>query len=108
VNDEPVRRTIIGTFPAGAEIVAFQPVEAALIADAAARLDVEKAEAEKAARATLVVDKAWFISTMKAHIELLESVTRFHDRRGNFERGDRAAWKAGELRTWVDEKAGEP
>jgi hypothetical protein len=107
-GEPTVRRTVIGAFPAGASIIAFEDVEGELVRAAAARLDAEKAEAERRAKATLVVDREWFLQTMRAHIALLESVTRWHDRRGNFERGDRAAWKAGELRTWVDEKAGEP
>ena len=105
MSDEP-RRVLIGTFPAGmGSVHSFgEDVGARLIAEAAAKLTAErdareaaKAEAERLARSRVTVDRAWFLSTMRAHIALLQSVTRWHDGRGNYQRGDRAAWKAREL-----------
>ena len=105
MNDS-TRRTIVGMFPAGAEIVSFQPVEATMIADAEARLDAEKAkrdEAERLARSRITVDRAWFLATMSRLTRYIE-----RDRAEASWWGDRAAGaalsrRARELRADVDQ-----
>ena len=95
-SDDSTRRTIIGMFPAGAEIVAFQPVEAALIADAERRLDAERAQAEAQARATVRVARAWLLDVLRDLILSVESHRKVAERRGDHARARallREAWE---------------
>jgi hypothetical protein len=100
MNDTP-RRTLVGMFPSGGtEIVAFSNVEATLIADAAARLDAEKAEAERLARQTIVVNREWFLAAMRELILHMESRWALADRRRDY---DRRAHVGGKLRRLRDD-----
>ena len=103
------RRTIIGTFPTGGtQIIAFEDVEGEMIAAAARKLDADKAEAERVARQTLTVDRAWFISTMKTLMAYMETERRWHAHNGDLNRRDLVAWRAYHLRNWLAENAEEP
>ncbi len=58
----------------------------------------------KRERPTLVVDKQWFLDTMRDLISYVEADKLWHDRRGDFDHRDRATSKARELRAWLSEK----
>lgn len=103
MNDEPAtRRTIIGAFPSGMDVHAFQDIAGPLIADAQARLDAEKAAAEALARSRVTVDRAWLLEVLRDLICSMESHRKLADRRGDHARG-RALWrKAWERRDAYD------
>lgn len=110
MNDETTpRRTVIGMFPTGGtEIISFAPVEATMIADAAARLDAEGAEAERIKRVTVTVGRQWLLEVLRDLILSMESHRKAADRRGDHARG-RALWrKAWERRESYDALAKEP
>lgn len=104
MNDAPTtRRTIVGTFSTGGtEIVAFSNIEATMIADAARRLDAEKAEAERIKRATVSVDRQWLLEVLQDLILSMELHRKAAEGRGDHARG-RALWrKAWERRKSYD------
>ena len=94
-------KILVGTFPVGMSggTLAFQDIEGPLLAEAAARLDAERAERERVARQTLVVDRAFFDEAMKALDRALAVEWRWWARR-NLYRRDLAAGKIRWLREW--------
>jgi hypothetical protein len=53
---------------------------------------------------TLVVDREWLIDMVHDLLSYVDADKLWHDRRGDFDRRDRATSKAGELRAWLGEK----
>ena len=98
MSNEPPRRTVVGMFPSGAEIFAFQPVEAALIADAERRLDAERAEAERAARAVITVSRPWLLNVLRSAIAVAERDLALAIELGNYGARCIAARKINRLR----------
>lgn len=97
MSEEPApRRTIIGMFPTGGtEIIAFEAVEAALIADAGRRLDQEREERERAAAQTIVVNREFFDQVVQELDRALAVEWRWWTRR---RADDRARDVAGKIR----------
>lgn len=98
MNEPTPRRTIIGAFPSGAEIVAFAPVEATMIADAAARLDAERTETERAAYASITVSRAWLLGALRDAITVAERDLALAIRAGDYSARLVAARKGNRLR----------
>lgn len=101
--EPPVRRTLIGMFPAGSEIVAFSEVERTMVADAAARLDQERAEAERRARENITVDAEFFNQVVRELDRALEAQRRSHVGRRDYDRARNVAGKIRYLRERVAE-----
>jgi hypothetical protein len=79
-------RTLVGIFPAGQEIIAFENVEGALIAAAGRKLDAEREERERIARQTIVVDAEFFHQVVHALDRALAVELRWWTRRRDFDR----------------------
>jgi hypothetical protein len=72
VSDEP-RKVLVGTFPSGlGSVHAFQDIGGPLIADAAAKLDAERMERERAVRAVITVSRPWLLNLLRDAIAVAE------------------------------------
>ena len=98
MNEPTPRRTIIGAFPSGAEIVAFAPVEATMIADAGRRLDAERTETERAAYASITVSRAWLLVALRNSIAVAERDLAAPSSAGDYSARLAAARKLNRLR----------
>lgn len=98
MNDEP-KRVLVAVLPSGVgQVASFSDMGERLVADAERRLDQEKAEAERRARETIVVNRAWLLATLRDLISRVEHDHALAVRVGDYSARLAAARKLNRLR----------
>jgi hypothetical protein len=93
------RRFLVGVFPSGQDqVIAFEDIQGPLIAEAAAKVDAERVERERAARAVITVNRSWLLSVLRDLIAVKERDLTLAVRDGDYNRRCTAARKVNRLR----------